>query len=117
AVVLARLGRDPAYLIGGQVPQLGGANAAAGEGWLVVEGDESDRTIESLRPKIAVVTNVDLDHHATFASRAEVQELFDSWLAEIPTVILGETLEPVQFELAIPGAHNRVNAAAALMAL
>jgi UDP-N-acetylmuramate--alanine ligase len=47
AFVLRELGRDPAWLIGGEVPQLGG-NAAAGGGWLVVEGDESDRTVERL---------------------------------------------------------------------
>ena len=47
------------------MPQLGG-NAGAGAGWLVVEGDESDRTIERLRPRVAVVLNIELDHHTTF---------------------------------------------------
>src|SRR5437867_2530573 len=65
AFCLEQLGRDPAWLIGGDVPQLGG-NAGTGAGWLVVEGDESDRTIASLRPRVAVVTNIDLDHHTTF---------------------------------------------------
>jgi len=116
AFALDRLGRDPAFLIGGEIPQLGG-NARAGSGWLVVEGDESDRTIEQLRPKIAVVTNVDLDHHSEFASRAEVDELFEGWLAQVPQVVRGEELEPVDFELALPGEHNRRNAAAALAAL
>ena len=92
AFVLAELGLDPAYLIGGEIPQLGG-NAAAGDGWLVVEGDESDRTIESLRPEIAVVTNVELDHHATFASAAELEELFEGWLAQVPHVVRGWELE------------------------
>jgi UDP-N-acetylmuramate--alanine ligase len=116
AFCLDKLGLDPAFLIGGEIPQLGG-NARAGEGWLVVEGDESDRTIESLRPEIAVVTNVDLDHHMTFASRAELDELFDRWLATVPQVVRGDRLEPVGIELAVPGAHNRLNAAAALAAL
>lgn len=116
AFVLRELGRDPAWLVGGEVPQLG-ANAGAGEGWLVVEGDESDRTVERLRPEIAVVTNVELDHHATFASEAEVRELFERWLAEVPRVVRGWELEPVSFELAVPGEHNRRNAAAALAAL
>jgi UDP-N-acetylmuramate--alanine ligase len=116
AFVLDRLGRDPSFLIGADVPQLGG-NARAGSGWLVVEGDESDRTVERLRPKIAVVTNVDLDHHTQFASRAEVEELFDAWLAEVPNVVRGDELEPYDGELILPGAHNRVNAAAALAAL
>jgi UDP-N-acetylmuramate--alanine ligase len=116
AFVLDRLGRDPAFLIGGEVPQLGG-NARAGSGWLVVEGDESDRTIEQLRPKIAVVTNVDLDHHSEFASRAEVEELFERWLAEVPQVVRGEELDPAEIELALAGEHNRQNAATALAAL
>lgn len=116
AFVLAETGRDPAFLIGGHVPQLGG-NAGVGEGWLVVEGDESDRTIESLRPEIGVVLNVELDHHATFASEAEVAELFERWLAQVRKAVRGWELEPVAFELAVPGEHNRLNGAAALEAL
>jgi UDP-N-acetylmuramate--alanine ligase len=116
AFVFAELDLEPAWLVGGEVAQLGG-NAGAGEGWLVVEGDESDRTVEQLRPEIAVVTNVELDHHSTFASAAEVEELFERWLAEVPQVVRGWELEPVAFELALPGEHNRRNAASALAAL
>jgi UDP-N-acetylmuramate--alanine ligase len=116
AFVLDRLGLDPAFVIGGEIPQLGG-NGRAGEGWLVAEGDESDRSLESLRPQIAVVTNVDLDHHATFASEAEVRGLFERWLAEAPAAVRGEELEPVALALGVPGEHNRRNAAAALAAL
>ena len=116
AFVLDRLGLDPTFLIGGEIPQLGG-NARAGEGWLVAEGDESDRSLELLRPQIAVVTNVDLDHHATFASQAEVRELFERWLAEAPAAVRGDDLPPAPLELGVPGEHNRRNAAAALAAL
>jgi UDP-N-acetylmuramate--alanine ligase len=116
AFVLDQLGSDPAFLIGGEVPQLGG-NARAGSGWLVVEGDESDRTISHLRPKIAVVTNVDLDHHAEFGSRAEVADLFETWLAEVPEVVRGEELEPLESDVGVAGEHNRRNAAAAVAAL
>jgi UDP-N-acetylmuramate--alanine ligase len=116
AFVLRELGADPAWLIGGDIPQLGG-NAGTGEGWLVVEGDESDRTIESLRPKIAVLTNVDLDHHATFRSRAELERLFEAFLASAPVQVRGDTLEAYEGELAVRGDHNRHNAAVALAAL
>jgi UDP-N-acetylmuramate--alanine ligase len=115
AFVLRELGRDPAFLIGADVPQLGG-NAGAGEGWLVVEGDESDGTIELLRPKIAVVTNVELDHHSTFASLAELEELFARWLPHVPQVATGP-FPPLDVALAVPGEHNRRNSAAALAAL
>ena len=116
AFCLDRLGHDPAFLIGGDVPQLDG-NARAGSGWLVVEGDESDRSVAALRPEIAVLLNVDLDHHTTFVSRAELASFFEEWLREVPHVVRAEGLEPVTLELAVPGEHNRRNAAAALAAL
>ena len=116
AFCLDRLGLDPGFLIGGDVHQLGG-NARAGSGWLVVEGDESDRSVGALRPEIAVLLNIDLDHHTVFASRAEVESFFEGWLAEVPHVVRAEELEPVALELAVPGDHNRQNAAAALAAL
>jgi UDP-N-acetylmuramate--alanine ligase len=116
AFALRELGHDPAWIIGGVVPQLGG-NAGVGEGWLVVEGDESDRSIALLRPEIAIVTNVELDHHATFASGAELAEFFEEWLASANAVARGWELEPVSLDLAVPGEHNRLNAAAALAAL
>jgi UDP-N-acetylmuramate--alanine ligase len=116
AFCLDRLGDDPAFLIGGEVPQLGG-NARAGKGWLVVEGDESDRTIAALRPELAVVTNVDLDHHSEFASRAEVESLFAQWLSAAPKSVRGTEVEPIELELAIQGEHNRQNAAVALAAI
>ena len=116
AFCLDRLGLDPAFLIGGEVPQLGG-NAGTGSGWLVVEGDESDGTVARLRPEIAVLLNVDLDHHTMFRSRAEVESFFEDWLREVPQVVRAEELDPVQLELRVPGEHNRHNAAAALAAL
>ena len=114
--VLRELGHDPAWIVGGVVPQLGG-NAGIGEGWLVVEGDESDRSIALLRPEIAVLTNIELDHHAAFASTTELESFFQEWAAGVENVVRAWELEPVAFELAVPGEHNRMNAAAALAAL
>jgi UDP-N-acetylmuramate--alanine ligase len=116
AYVLRELGHDPAWIIGGVVPQLGG-NAGTGEGWLVVEGDESDRSIDLLEAEIAVVTNIELDHHATYGSETELSTFFERWLARAPSVVRGWELEPVDQPLSVPGDHNRMNAAAALAAL
>jgi UDP-N-acetylmuramate--alanine ligase len=116
AYVLRELGQEPAWIIGGVVPQLGG-NAGTGSGWLVVEGDESDRSIALLRPEIAVVTNVELDHHATYASEAELAAFFEGWLEQAPIAVRGWQLAPAEIALGVPGAHNRMNAAAALAAL
>ena len=116
AYVLRELGHDPAWIIGGVVPQLGG-NAGTGSGWLVVEGDESDRSIALLNPEIAVVTNVELDHHATYASEAELAAFFEEWLARTPAAVRGWELPPAELMLGVPGEHNRMNAAAAVVAL
>jgi UDP-N-acetylmuramate--alanine ligase len=118
AFVLDRLGLDPGFLIGGEIPQLGG-NARAGAGWLVVEGDESDRTVFALPAAIAVITNVDLDHHTTFASVSELADAFSDWARCLAPghVVWGRELAPVDFELAVPGVHNRQNASCALAAL
>jgi UDP-N-acetylmuramate--alanine ligase len=116
AYCLDGLGLDPSFLIGGWIPQLGG-NARSGTGWLVAEGDESDRSLELLQPEIGVLTNVDLDHHATFASRAEVAALFERWLSGCGAAVRGDAVEPVELQLRIPGEHNRRNAAVALAAL
>ncbi|MGH3003545.1 MAG: glutamate ligase domain-containing protein [Gaiellaceae bacterium] len=114
AFVLHETGRDPAWLIGAPVPQLG-SNAGFGSGLLVVEGDESDRTVFSLPAEIAVVTNVELDHHTQFSSAAELSREFDRWLDRAPYVV--RDAEPYEGELDLPGGHNRQNAGAALAAL
>jgi UDP-N-acetylmuramate--alanine ligase len=117
AFCLDRLGDDPSFLIGGEVPQLGG-NARAGAGWLVVEGDESDGTVARLRPQIGVLLNVDLDvHNPNVATRSSLESMFDAWLTDVPQVVRAESLLPVDLELRVRGEHNRRNAAAALAAL
>ena len=114
AYVLRETGRDPAWLIGAPVPQLG-SNAGFGAGHLVVEGDESDRTVFSLPAEVAVVTNVELDHHTEFSSAAELRDAFESWLDGAGA--RGARRAPFDGALALPGAHNRENAGAAFAAL
>jgi UDP-N-acetylmuramate--alanine ligase len=116
AFALRELGEDPAWLIGAEVPQLG-TNAGTGLGRLVAEGDESDRTIELLHPEIAVITNVDLDHHSTFSSRADVEAVFQRFASQAAHVVHGDELTSFEHGLSVPGEHNRRNAAAALAAL
>ncbi len=172
---LRAAGLNPSWLVG--APIGGGlANAQWGEGeWLVIEADESDRSMLALHVDIAVLTNVELDHHATFRSLAELREAFRAFLAragsaivvwdrpELLGLIPGEAgtgggsadesgageagrMQPArgsaaamivrydapepaltdggsrfdwrghQVELAVPGAHNALNATAALEA-
>jgi UDP-N-acetylmuramate--alanine ligase len=114
AYVLRETGLDPGWLIGAPVPQLG-SNAGFGKGYLVIEGDESDRTVFGLPAAIAVVTNIELDHHTEFTSLAELEREFDTWLASAPQVV--RDAGAYDGELALPGEHNRQNAGTALAAL
>lgn len=74
-------GMDPGYLVGGEVRSTG-SNAGWGAGeWVVVEADESDRSLLKLHPDVAVLTNAELDHHSTYGSRLDVDETFRAFLA------------------------------------
>ncbi len=62
AHVLRGCGLDPSYVVGALL-RPPGAHAVAGSGGaLVIEADESDRSLLRYHVKTAVVTNVDLDH-------------------------------------------------------
>src|SRR5688500_8704897 len=83
-------GMDPAYLVGGEVRSTG-SNAGWGAGeWLVVEADESDRSLLKLAPRVAVLTNAELDHHATYSSQRDVDDTFRAFLALAGEVVLGD---------------------------
>ena len=146
AHVLIETGHDPGYLIGGQL-RSSGRNADWGSGeWLVVEADESDRSFLSLEAELAIVTNIELDHHANYASLAELREVFRSFLEGPDCAVLQDRPEVIelrgdrplvafkveelslgaegskfvwrgeQVQLSLPGAHNAANAVAALEA-
>jgi UDP-N-acetylmuramate--alanine ligase len=148
---LRAAGAQPGWLVG--APVGGGLpNAEWGEGdWLVVEADESDRSMLSLKVEIAVLTNVELDHHASFDSLAELEAAFRTFLDHAISAIVVwdrpellmlareraagvevvpyDVSDPVleaggsrfqwrghEVELGVPGAHNALNATAALEA-
>jgi len=66
ASVLAEGGLDPTFVIGGRLLSAD-ANARLGKGdFLVAEADESDASFLYLQPVLAVITNIDADHMATY---------------------------------------------------
>jgi UDP-N-acetylmuramate--alanine ligase len=143
AHALRGAGRDPAFLIGGEL-RSAGTNAAWGSGdWAVIEADESDRSFLKLNRDVAVVTNIELDHHSTYASLAELRQAFAEFAEPADLRVLGPGVElpgasarieldddrlellpggsrfeadGVPVELSVPGRHNVLNALAALAA-
>jgi UDP-N-acetylmuramate--alanine ligase len=146
--ILRATGLDPGWLVGSSVGAgLPNSHWSAGD-WLVVEADESDRSMLSLNFEIAVLTNVELDHHATFSTLAELREAFRAFLARARDAVVvwdrpdllglldraeGVRVVPYdaptpelldggsrfswcgqQIRLSVPGAHNALDATAAL---
>ncbi|WP_236243778.1 UDP-N-acetylmuramate--L-alanine ligase [Streptomyces sp. CC228A] len=93
AVALTELGLDPSYAIGGDLAGPG-TNARHGDGEVfVAEADESDRSFQKYDPEVALVLNVELDHHANYASMEEIYESFEAFAAKIRpggTLVVGE---------------------------
>jgi UDP-N-acetylmuramate--alanine ligase len=74
--MLRGCGLDPAYVVGGEL-RATRTNAGWGSGeWIVVEADESDRSLLKLRPELAVLTSAELDHHTTYDSRIDLNQTF-----------------------------------------
>ncbi|MEW1824419.1 UDP-N-acetylmuramate--L-alanine ligase [Streptomyces sp. NPDC088196] len=83
AVSLSELGLNPSYAIGGDL-DVPGSNALHGDGEIfVAEADESDRSFHKYAPEVAIVLNVELDHHANYASMEEIYESFQTFADRI----------------------------------
>lgn len=136
--VLRTAGLEPSHVIGAAL-----RDGTAPAGWrkgeaLVVETDESDGTFLEIRPEIATITNIDLEHTNQFASLEEVTSAFrtfaagaevalalegtnglDATLVAEPPAQLGPwgstfTWRDVTVTLPLPGRHNVRNAVLAL---
>lgn len=142
--VMHCVGRPVNYIIGARL--LGthmNAEWVDDDAWLVVETDESDRSIEGLHPHIGTLTSVDHDHVKTFSTLADVGQIYSEFLsrstwaivpAEAPTSLLldrektvfgveslssnanGSTFRwrGITVSLSLLGQHNALDAVAAL---
>jgi UDP-N-acetylmuramate--alanine ligase len=89
AHALIECGRDPGFLIGGEL-RPGAGNAGWGEGdWAVIEADESDRSFLKLDREVAVVLNVELDHHSTYRSLGDLKDAFTIFTEPASVRVLG----------------------------
>jgi len=85
ATTLWRAGRDPSFVIGGDVRDLA-TSARPGRGpHFVAEACEFDRSFHRLRPEIAVVTNLDADHLDYYRDMEEIRESFRDFARLLPS--------------------------------
>jgi len=84
AWVLSRLERDPSFIVGGVVNDLG-VNAHAGKGkTFVIEADEYDYMFLGLKPQIAVVTSIEHDHPDCFPTLEVMYQAFEKFVDLLP---------------------------------
>jgi len=85
ASLLAEGGIDPTFVIGGKLNSMG-THASLGSGeYLVAEADESDASFLYLKPVMAVVTNIDADHMATYDNDFDIlKQTFNDFLQQLP---------------------------------
>src|SRR3954471_1258501 len=122
-------GADPAFFLGGELPGAGAdgapTNAGWGEGeWAIAEADESDASFLNLQPEVAVITNLELDHHSRWGSLAELRDAFADFSAGASGLAVPKDVElpdrpgtegrrvvhpedtAVEVHLQVPGRHN-----------
>ena len=84
AWVLSELGRDPSFIVGSVMNNLG-VNAHAGKSKLfVIEADEYDYMFLGLKPQIAVVTSLEHDHPDLFPTLESMYMTFEKFVDLLP---------------------------------
>ena len=85
ASVMAEAGLDPTFVIGGKLIS-SDVNARLGSGeYMVAEADESDASFLHLLPVIAIITNIDADHMATYDNDFEkLKQVFVDFIHNLP---------------------------------
>ncbi len=138
--ILYRMSYPFVSAIGGVVREWGSNFYWSGKEVAVIEADESDRTLTYYRPSIAVITNVELDHPDFYSSKEEVLSEIRNFAEKSKRVVttvdlgmkgmllkgrdwdvVGNRLEYLgksyELNLKVPGRHNLLNAALAIIAV
>ncbi len=83
-VMLQQAGLDPTVFVGGEVTQLGGnVRIGSAEGPFVAEACEAYDSFLSLKPDIAVITNIEADHLDHYGTLENVYTSFRRFLAGV----------------------------------
>lgn len=85
ATILQNSGLAPSFLIGADIPSLGGVNGRIGPGaWMVLEADEFDDAFLAYRPRIAALTHLEPDHLDHFGTVDRMVSTFEQFIDQLP---------------------------------
>ena len=97
-MLLEKSGYDPTLVVGGLVSNLN-TNIKLGSGDIVVvEADEFDRSFLALKPTIAIVTNLEMEHTDCYKNLNDLKNAFLQFCKSVPfygQVILCADSEPL----------------------
>src|SRR3954449_7666464 len=84
AYALTQCGADPSFVVGGTVPQLGGGSHSGAGRAFIAEACEYDRSFHHLRPRVAVITNIEEDHLDCYKDIVEIVDSFHTFASLVP---------------------------------
>ena len=83
AYVMQRAGADPSYIVGADIPQLGGGSYYGKGPYLVVEACEYKRSFLYLWPRIGAITNVEAEHLDYYYGLWDIQQAFCDFASQV----------------------------------
>lgn len=83
-LALRELGASPSFVIGGDVPQLGGGSGVGASEYLVAEACEYDRSFLNLHPRYAIINNIEEDHLDYYKDLDEIVGAFRDFALLLP---------------------------------
>src|SRR4029078_4252195 len=84
AYALGQCGADPSFVVGGTVPHRGGASPAGSGKVFVAEACEFDHSFHSLRPRVAIITNIEEDHLDCYSGIDDIVASFRTFARLVP---------------------------------
>ncbi|MBU3923217.1 UDP-N-acetylmuramate--L-alanine ligase [Patescibacteria group bacterium] len=125
AEVLIYSNLDPTVVVGGLLKKQQDNFVLGDSNIFLVEACEYKKSFLNLYPNILVITNIDSDHLDYYSSFKEIQKTFNKLIDLVPKhghivcnskdvkvkrKIIDYTKEKIDFNLLVPGEHNRSNA-------
>ena len=115
AKILIDAGKDPSVIVGSLLKDYKSNFIVGKSDFFVVEACEYERSFLNIKPKILVITNIEADHLDYYKDLEDIKSAFKELESQSEHVIsdYSKYLEKVP-KLAVPGEHNRQDAAAAM---
>jgi UDP-N-acetylmuramate--alanine ligase len=117
AQIFIEAGRDPSVMVGATFPLINGNHRMGKSEDFIAEADEYANSFRFFKPDIALILNIEYDHPDCYPTFEAYKSVFEAFADSAGFVIRNyDTANIKDVTLKVPGAHNRLNAAAAAAA-